>query len=260
MELLEIVNLHITYQGKKEAVKGVSFTLRDGEILAIVGESGSGKTTVIRSLIGLLPPGGEITGGTIRFRGADLTDRGELKKVRGSSIAMIFQDAGAYLNPKRRIRSQFLDFLRFHDKTLTKEEALLLAGEMLRKTHLNDPERVLHAYPFQLSGGQRQRVGIAMAMSQNPALLLADEPTSALDVTVQAEVVREMMHLRDETGAAIIIVTHNMGVASYMADRIAVMKDGEMVEYGTREAVIERPQHAYTKALLASVLELEDDR
>ena len=260
MNVLEIKDLSILYDEKKEAVKNVSFAVPEGKIVAIVGESGSGKSTIIRGVIDLLPSGGKISHGDVFFDGENMKSfsKEKLRKIRGEQMAMIFQDAWAYMNPRLRIGTQYLETLRAHT-TLTKAEATKIALEMLSRLKLQDPERIMKSYPFQLSGGMRQRVAIAMAISMKPKLLLADEPTSALDVTVQAQVVQEMLNLRESMGTAIVIVTHNMGVASRMADYIAVMKKGELMEFGTRDQIIHHPQSEYTKMLLSVVPELEGD-
>ena len=172
---------------------------------------------------------------------------------------MIFQDCGGTLNPIRRIGSQYVEYIRTHSK-MSKEEAWELAVSMLQKMRLPDAENVMKSFPHQLSGGMRQRVGIAMAMTFNPELLLADEPTSALDVTTQAQIVRQMMELRDKSGTGIIIVTHNLGVAAYMADQLIVMQNGKVVDQGTRDQVMNHPTNAYTKKLLAAVPEMGGER
>lgn len=258
MNVLEVKELCIAYYGK-DAVKDVSFTVPENKIVAIVGESGSGKSTVIKAIIKLLSSGGEFIGGNILFNGKDITrlPDEQMRKIRGEEIAMIFQDGGAYLNPRLKIGSQYLEMLLAH-QAISKLKAKELATKMLAKLKLADPERIMKSYPFQLSGGMKQRVSIAMAMSMEPKLLLADEPTSALDVTVQAQVVQEMMTLRDELGTSVIIVTHNMGVASRMADYIAVMCEGELMEFGTRDQVIGAPKSDYTKTLLSVVPELKE--
>ena len=252
MEILNIENCTINYQGQKAAVSDVSLS---------VGESGSGKTTLIRAILGILPPGGIVAGGKILFQGRNLLELDERsqQKIRGTEIAMIFQDVGASMDPIRIVDSQYRESILVHHK-MPKEKCRALETDMLKKMHLTDPERVLGSYPFELSGGMKQRVGIAMSMTAQPKLLLADEPTSALDVTIQAEVVREMKKLREQYQAAIILVTHNMGVASYISDKIGVMCRGELVEFGKRDDVIFHPQHEYTRNLLAAVPRLEGKR
>lgn len=258
MNIVELKNLSITYQGSKVAVNNVSFDVPEGSIVSIVGESGSGKSTIIRAIIGLLSGDGCISDGSLIFNGRDIREysKEEMRKMRGEEMAMIFQDAGSYLNPKKKIGPQYIETMQAH-MDISNEEAFETAKKELLKLKLPDPDRIMRSYGFQLSGGMRQRVAIAMAMTMNPKLLLADEPTSALDVTIQAQVVQEMLDLRDARGTAIIIVTHNMGVASRMSDYIAVMKNGELMEFGKRDEVIDRPKNDYTKKLLSVVPELE---
>ena len=258
--MLDIKNVTIQYSCETEAVKGVSIHVSPGETVGIVGESGSGKTSVIRSVIGLLPGHGAVTGGDIVFDGKSLLKltQAQWQKLRGNEISMIFQDSGAMINPIRRVGSQFIEYLRVHSN-MTKKEAYARAVELLRLMRLPDGENVMASYPFQLSGGMRQRVGIAMAMAFKPKLLLADEPTSALDVTTQAQIVRQMMEMHESYGTAILLVTHNIGVAAYMSDRLIVMKDGEIVEEGTRDQIIYSPKHDYTKKLLESTPVLDGD-
>ena len=261
MNILDIKNCTICYQNGAPAVSDVSLSVSEGEIVSIVGESGSGKTTLIRAVLGLLPPGGKITGGEILFDGIDLAKADELQMqdIRGKEIAMIFQDVGAALDPIQKIRNQYEEAIEVHEK-LPRHRYVEKAVEMLKKMHLTDPNRVMNSYPFELSGGMKQRVGIAMAMTFNPELLLADEPTSALDVTTQAQIVRQMMELRDKSGTGIIIVTHNLGVAAYMADQLIVMQNGKVVDQGTRDQVMNHPTNAYTKKLLAAVPEMGGER
>ena len=258
MSLLEVKDLTISYGGSAPAAKNVSFSLETGKILSIVGESGSGKSTVIRGILGLLSGNGRITGGEITFDGKDLRKlpKRQMQKLRGEGIAMIFQDAGLAMDPIKTVGKQFVEYIQTH-KDLPASASRDLAKEWLQRMNLNDPQRVMESYPFELSGGMKQRAAIAMAMAMNPKLLLADEPTSALDVTVQAQVVYELQKLTEQYGTAIIMVTHNMGVASYLSDHILVMKTGEAVEYGTRERVIFQPRSDYTKMLLAAVPKLE---
>ncbi len=262
MELLEIRDLSVGY-GKhpRPAVAHVSLQVRQGEVVSIVGESGSGKTTVIRAVMGLLPSGGRVTGGEILFEGSSLLGRTkeELRALRGSRISMIFQDSGAMINPIRRIGDQYVEYIRTHEK-LSKKDAFARGVEMLERMRLPDGKNIMNSYPFQLSGGMRQRVGIAMAMTFEPRLLLADEPTSALDVTTQAQIVRQIMELRERWNTSVIIVTHNIGVAAYMADELLVMQHGKVVERGTREDVIQHPADDYTRRLLAAVPQMGGKR
>lgn len=252
--MLEIQNLQIQYGNRLPVVDCFNLTLVKGEIVSIVGESGSGKTSVIRAIMGLLPASGKITGGDILLDGESLLsfNKSQWRNLRGGNISMIFQDSGVMLNPITRIGSQYIEFIRTHEKT-TKEKAWTRACKMLERMHLPDSERIMHCYPFQLSGGMRQRVGIAMAMTFEPTLLLADEPTSALDVTTQAQIVRQMKDLRDEYSTSIIVVTHNLGVAAYISDKIIVMKNGAVVDMGDRDTILNNPQDDYTKRLLAAV-------
>ena len=260
MALVEIKNYSITYDGSRSAVDNVSLDIEDGEIISIVGESGSGKSTLLHGILGLLPRGAA-TKGSLKVFGKEIPtlSDAEQRAMRGRDMAIIFQDTGRYLNPIGRVGKQFWQYLRVHGD-YTQQQAHDIAVEQLKRVHLTDADRILGSYPFELSGGMRQRVGIAMAMALQPKLLLADEPTSALDVTIQAQIVRQMMELRREYGTTIIIVTHNMGVASYMSDRIGVMKNGHLMEMGPAEDVIYRPEDVYTRSLLESVIELNDER
>lgn len=255
--MLSIKHITVEYNNFP-TVTDFDLHVKKGEIISLVGESGSGKTTVIRAVLGLLPQEGEITEGDIIYHGSSLLAKSEAEwmELRGSKISMIFQDCGAMLNPIRRIGSQFIESIRVHEK-ISKKEANEKAVHMLEAMNLPDGENVMHSYPFQLSGGMRQRVGIAMSMVFQPDLLLADEPTSALDVTTQAQIVKQMIQLREKNGTSIILVTHNLGVAAYMSDRIVVMQNGRIVETGTKEAIIQNPQTAYTKKLLTSVPTME---
>ncbi len=253
MALLELQHTDISY-GSSLTVKDFNLTMNEGEIVSIVGESGSGKTTVIRAVLGLLPGGGKVTSGEILFEGESLLKKSKdaWNKLRGTDISMIFQDSGAMMNPTRKVGSTFVEYILTHEK-LSKKAAWDKAVEMLERMRLPDGENVMKSYPFQLSGGMRQRVGIAMSMTYQPKLLLADEPTSALDVTTQAQIIRQFMELREEYGTSIIIVTHNLGVASYMADQLVVMKDGIVEDRGDREYILHQSQHPYTKMLLEAV-------
>ena len=258
--MLDIRDVTIQYGESGEAVNGFSLKLKPGEIVGIVGESGSGKTTVIRSVMGLLPGLGRVTSGDIIFDGQSLLDLkpAQWQKMRGTDISMIFQDSGSMINPIRRVGSQFIEYLRTHSE-MTKKEAHARAVELLELMRLPDGENIMRSYPFQLSGGMRQRVGIAMAMSFKPKLLLANEPTSALDVTTQAQIVRQMMEMHGRYGTAILLVTHNIGVAAYMSDRLVVMKDGQIIEEGARDDIIYNPRHSYTKKLLDATPLMDGD-
>ncbi|MDO4479305.1 MAG: ABC transporter ATP-binding protein [Lachnospiraceae bacterium] len=253
MALLDVQHVDISY-GKTLTVKDCQLSLDKGQICAIVGESGSGKTTVIRAILGLLAGGGKVTAGDILFRDRSLLklSKDEWNQLRGGDISMIFQDSGAMMNPTRTIGKVFVEYIRTHE-SISKKDAWDKGVEMLERMRLPNGDNIMKSYPFQLSGGMRQRVGIAMGMTYQPQLLLADEPTSALDVTTQAQIVRQFMELRDTYGTAMIVVTHNLGVAAYMADQIIVMKHGEIVEAGSREELLHHTKQDYTKQLLEAV-------
>ena len=235
-------------------VHGISFSLDSGEVLSLVGESGSGKTSVIRAILGCLPHEGRVNEGEIIFSGVNMLENTPKmwRDISGRNISMIFQDSGSMMNPIRTIGSQFVEYILEHS-SMDPQKAEKEAKEMLDKMQLPNPDTIMDSFPFELSGGMRQRVGVAMAMFFRPQLLLADEPTSALDVTTQAQVVKELMKICRDDGTAIILVTHNLGVATYMSDKIMVMQNGHVVEEGTSEAIIENPQANYTKELLHSV-------
>jgi ABC-type dipeptide/oligopeptide/nickel transport system ATPase component len=252
-EILKYEHVDITYNGFK-AVKDISFTVSEGEILGIVGESGSGKSTLIKAAMGLLGESGLVTRGDIWFEGKNLPDlpEKEMRRICGEKIGMIFQDCGASMSPIRTIGEQIVESLSAHHK-VDVHEAKATAMELFNKLRFKDGERVWNSYPFELSGGMNQRAGIAIAMLMNPAILMADEPTSALDVAVQRQVVEEMMNVRDVFGTAIIIVTHDIGVVSAMADSILVLQNGNVMEYGKAKDVLENPQNDYTRKLLSAV-------
>lgn len=249
--LLEFSHTEIRY-GSRTAVENLSLTVSPGEILGIVGESGSGKSTVVKAAMGLLGPEGAVTGGKILFRGQDLSalTPEQMRRLRGRKMGMVFQNCTAALCPIRTVWEQLRESV---GRELPKKEIRSRALELMERVHLTDGERVLQSYPFELSGGMNQRVGIVMAMLRRPDLLLADEPTSALDVTVQKQVVEEMLGLREVYGTAIVLVTHNIGVVERMADRVAVMHRGRLVEWGDREQVLRSPKAEYTRALIAAV-------
>lgn len=256
--LLKISNLDISYaKSDKPTVQDVSFTLEEGKILTIVGESGSGKTTVIRAILNVLPGGGRVSKGSMIFEDKNLLELDEKgwRSLRGKDISMIFQDSGNMMNPVHTIGKQFVEYIQVHSD-LDKKSAYDLAIEKLTMMNLPNPDNIMKSYSFELSGGMRQRVGIAMAITFQPKLLLADEPTSALDVTTQAQIVGELMFITRGTGASMIMVTHNIGVASYLSDNLMVMSQGKVVEYGKTRDVIENPQADYTKTLLSAVPEI----
>ena len=259
--MLVIKDLAVQYGNQAPTIEHFNLSMKKGEIISVVGESGSGKTTVIRAVLGALSGAGRVTSGDILYHGESLlkNSKSDWRKIRGSKMSMIFQDCGGTLNQIRKIGSQYVEYIRTH-QSMTKKEAWDKAVSMLTKMRLPDAENIMNSYPYQLSGGMRQRVGIAMAMTFNPELLLADEPTSALDVTTQAQIVRQMMELRDDFGTGIIIVTHNIGVAAYMADQLIVMHHGKVVDHGTREEVLNNPTSDYTKKLLEAVPEMEGKR
>lgn len=260
--ILEIDDLTIQYGSQPPSVKSCNLYLKQGEILGLVGESGSGKTTVIRSVLGSLAKSAQVISGSIIFQGRNLLNNceAEWRGLRGSQISMIFQDCGSMMNPVIKIGKQFIRYIRTHAPDTGKAEAWGMGEEMLAKMRLPDPSRIMNGYPFELSGGMRQRVGIALAMTFQPKILLADEPTSALDVTTQAQIVQQMMELRDEFGTSIIVVTHNLGVASYMTDRLMVMRDGLVLEEGRSHELMENPVHAYTHSLLEAIPQIGGHR
>ncbi|MGN1014050.1 MAG: ABC transporter ATP-binding protein [Butyricicoccus sp.] len=263
MDLLNIQDITVKYENNPEpTMEHFCLNMKEGEIVSVVGESGSGKTTVIRAVLGLLPGGGKVTEGDILFEGRTLLNqtKEQWRELRGSKISMIFQDSGSMINPVRRIGSQYVEYIRTHEKGISKKDAFAKGVDMLERMRLPNGENIMKSYPFQLSGGMRQRVGIAMAMTFQPKLLLADEPTSALDVTTQAQIVRQIMELREKYNTSVLLVTHNIGVAAYMADQMIVMQNGRVVDAGTRDQVLYHPTNEYTRNLLAAVPEMEGKR
>ena len=255
-EILRYEHVDITYNGVK-AIKDVSFTVDEGEILGIVGESGSGKSTLIKAAMGLLGPTGLVTRGDIWYKGKNLPDLSarELRKLNGPELGMIFQYSGSSFCPIRTVGAQLYESMTEHE-SISKEAFTARATDLLGKIGFDNAQRILESYPFELSGGMQQRVGIAVAMLLNPSVLMADEPTSALDVSVQKQVVEEMLLVRKTFGTAIVLVTHNIGVIGAMADKVLVMRYGEMVEYGETKQVLENPKEEYTKLLMSAVPKL----
>jgi peptide/nickel transport system ATP-binding protein len=243
-----------TRNGVVKAVDGVDLHLGAGEILGLVGESGSGKSITGFSLIGLIDEPGRIVEGEIRFDGRDLrhSTPEQLRDLRGRDIAMIFQDPMMTLNPVLRVDTQMIEAIRAHNR-VSKDEARRRAREVLTMVGIPAPEERLRAYPHQLSGGMRQRVAIAIALLNSPRLIIADEPTTALDVTIQAQILYEVQKLCRETGTALIWITHDLAIVSGLADRIAVMYAGRVVETGSTADVIGRPLHPYTRGLMQSI-------
>ena len=258
-EILKYEQVDISYNGVK-VIKDVSFTVDEGEILGIVGESGSGKSTLIKAAMGLLGNTGLVTRGDIWYKGKNLPDlsAGELRKLNGPELGMIFQYGGSSFCPIRTVGSQLYESMTEHE-SVSKAVFRRRASELLEKIGFENAQRILDSYPFELSGGMQQRVGIAAAMLLNPSVLLADEPTSALDVSVQKQVVEEMLLVRRTFGTSIVLVTHNIGVIAAMADKVLVMKDGEMVEYGETQQVLNDPKEAYTRTLMSAVPRLRRD-
>ena len=260
-KLLEVKNLCVnfkTYGGEVKAVRGVTFDLHKGETLAIVGESGSGKSVACKTIMRILSSNGYISDGEIMFDGKDLTKLPEkdMEKVRGKDIAMIFQDPMTSLNPVMTIGKQIMEPIIKH-QGLSKEEAKKRAIELIDLVGISEPEKRFKQYPHQFSGGMRQRIVIAISLACNPKVLIADEPTTALDVTIQAQILELIQDLQKKTGVAVIFITHDLGVVANIADRVAVMYAGKIIEYGTSHEVFYNPQHPYTWGLLGSMPTLE---
>ncbi|WP_449600804.1 ABC transporter ATP-binding protein [Paenibacillus sp. Marseille-Q9583] len=260
--LLEVKDLAISFKthgGEVQAIRGVSFHVDKGETLAIVGESGSGKSVTSQAVMKLVPtPPGEYKRGQILFDGQDLIGKTEkqMQKIRGKEIGMIFQDPMTSLNPMMKVGRQITEVLLKHEK-ISKADANKRGIELLNLVGIPSPERRFNQYPHEFSGGMRQRVVIAMALAANPKLLIADEPTTALDVTIQAQILDLMKELQKKIDTAIIFITHDLGVVARMADRVAVMYAGQIVEMGTAEEIFYDPRHPYTWGLLASMPSLE---
>ncbi|AND37836.1 MULTISPECIES: ABC transporter ATP-binding protein [Cytobacillus] len=263
-KVLEVKDLHVTfttYGGEVQAVRGVTFDLYKGETLAIVGESGCGKSVTSQSIMRLIPsPPGRIADGAVLFKGKDLTKlkESEMRNIRGADISMIFQDPMTALNPTITIGEQIIEGIMQHEP-ISRQDARKKALEMLNLVGIPNPSERLKHYPHQFSGGMRQRIVIAMALVCAPEVLIADEPTTALDVTIQAQILDLFKDIQKKTGVSIIIITHDLGVVAQVADRIAVMYAGKIVEAGERREIFYNPQHPYTKGLLNSVPRLDLD-
>ncbi|WP_125571165.1 ABC transporter ATP-binding protein [Lacticaseibacillus songhuajiangensis] len=265
-KILEVNNLEIdfnTYAGTVHAIRNVSFHLDKGETLAIVGESGSGKSVTLRTIMGLLAKNGEVKNGEILFNGQDILKKSEkeLNAMRGNDISMIFQDPMTSLDPTMPIGKQVAEVLRIHG-SISKKSALDEAARVLELVGIKDAKARLKDYPHQFSGGQRQRIVIAIAIINNPQILIADEPTTALDVTIQAQILNLLKELQTKIDTSIIFITHDLGVVAGIADRVAVMYAGKIIEYGTVDEIFYNAQHPYTWGLLESMptLETNSDR
>ncbi|SDZ61728.1 oligopeptide transport system ATP-binding protein [Evansella caseinilytica] len=264
-KILSVENLHVSFYsdgGEIAAVRGVSFDVNKGETLAIVGESGSGKSVTAKTLMKLLPKQNSIIKqGDVKYGGKNLvqlTNR-DMEKLRGSEISMVFQDPMTSLNPTMTIGKQVMEGLKRH-RTMSKKTAYTRTVELLELVGIPDPGERINQYPHQFSGGMRQRVVIAMALACNPKMLIADEPTTALDVTIQAQILELMKELQKKFQTAIILITHDLGVVANMAQRVAVMYAGEIMESGTLDEIFYQPKHPYTWGLLSSMPKLHADR
>jgi oligopeptide/dipeptide ABC transporter ATP-binding protein len=259
--LLEVADLNVqfpTEDGLVHAVRGVDYTLRSGEVLGIVGESGSGKSVTSLAVMGLLPANARVTG-SVRYRGQELlsqTDR-SMSRVRGKGVSMIFQDPMTSLDPVYRVGVQIEETLRTHDRTLSSQAAEARAVELLELVGIPNAKERVRSYPHEFSGGMRQRVVIAIAMANQPDVIIADEPTTALDVTVQAQILEVLQTALDETGAAMVMITHDLGVVAGIADRVLVMYAGRPVEVGSVEDIYYEPRMPYTLGLLGSLPRLD---
>ena len=256
--VLDIKDLYVsfdTYAGEVQAVRGVTYHVDEGEVLAVVGESGCGKSVTAQTIMKLNPmPPARIKSGELTLDGIDIvaTSEEDMQKIRGKDVAMIFQDPMTCLNPTMPVGKQIVEAIQHHQK-LSKEEAQAKAIEMLKKVQIPNAEERAKQYPHQFSGGMRQRAMIAMALSCNPKLLIADEPTTALDVTIQAQIVDLLEEIRQDMNTAIVLITHDLGVVASLADRIAVMYAGKVVESGSAKDIFYNPGHPYTTALLNSL-------
>jgi oligopeptide/dipeptide ABC transporter ATP-binding protein len=265
MTMLEVADLRVSFtteEGVVKAVDGVSFEIARGEVVAIVGESGSGKSVTAMTILGLTRSPNAAFQGSIRYEGEELLTMSEhgLEGIRGAEIAMVFQDPMSSLDPVYRVGEQIVEQIRAHDPEISKKAAHARAVELLQRVGIPRAQERARSFPHEFSGGMRQRVMIAMALSCSPELLIADEPTTALDVTIQAQILRELRALREETGAGIVIVTHDLGVVADIADRVIVMYAGQVVEQGTVDELFYDPQHPYTWGLLSSISRVDQPK
>ena len=269
--ILEVKNLQVDFktdQGTVYAVRDVSFHVDEGEILGIVGESGSGKSVSMLAVMGLLNETGRITGGDIVFDGEHIARKDfvnskayekKMCAIRGNTMAMIFQDPMSFLNPVLTVGKQLREVILNHNPVIGKQEANRRTIELLHQVGIPSPEKRMHQYPFEFSGGMRQRIVIAIALANRPKLIIADEPTTALDVTIQAQILEMIREMSEQTGAAVIMITHNLGVVASLCDRIGIMYGGKIVETGSDREIFYEPNHPYTKGLLGCVNNPQDE-
>lgn len=258
--MLEIKNLCINF-GDTRILSDVNINIEENEIVGIVGESGSGKSTLLKAIIGILPKNANIKSGSIVFEGEELIGKSNMKykKLRGNKISMIFQDAKSNMDPLYNVERAFYESISIH-RTITKERSREIANKIFEDLSLDTSESIMKKYPFELSGGMAQRVSIAQGIANNPKLLLADEPTSALDVIVQKQVIDILKRLREKKNCGILIVSHNIGVIANLADKVAVMNHGKIVEFGEKTDVIYNPQDEYTRRLIKAVPKLRRNK
>jgi peptide/nickel transport system ATP-binding protein len=262
--LLEVTDLRVTFateEGNVKAVDRVALAVEEGEVLAIVGESGSGKSVTSLTVMGLTRGTNSRIEGSVRFAGEELLEASDerMRRIRGAGISMIFQDPMSALNPVYRVGDQIAEQIRAHEK-ISETEAINRAVDLMGRVGIPRARERVRSYPHEFSGGMRQRVVIAMALSCSPRLIIADEPTTALDVTIQAQILRQLKQLRDETGSAVIMVTHDLGVVADIADRVVVMYGGRVVEQGKLDEIFYDPQHPYTWGLLGSIARVDRER
>ena len=270
MALLDVKNLCVDFhtdQGTVHAVRDISFSVGESEAVGIVGESGSGKSVTMYSVMGLLAGNGSITGGSVSLNGQEITEsafpdhkayEAAMDQIRGNQMAMIFQDPMTFLNPVVKIGKQITEVIKNHQK-VTDAEARARAIELMGQVGIPSPEKRLNQYPHEFSGGMRQRIIIAIALANNPKLIIADEPTTALDVTIQAQVMRMVNELKKEFGTSMVLITHDLGIVAESCDTVAIMYAGEIVEYGSLEDIFDHTAHPYTQGLFGSIPRLDLD-